>query len=224
MPLSKIIDTINHKMRTLNQRGTMNPLLIPLILTVILFIGTCVSTFVYYSRYIDQKDNVDAKIASAVELAESEQKTKLEAEFREKEKLPNKTYTSPALYGSVKLTYPKTWSSFVDDNGNSLEYYAHPDVVPSKGVNFALRMSVSEKAFATEVKRYEQLVKNGDLTAQSIAVAGTTGTRFDGLLKKDQEGILVMFPLRDTTLKVWTENKDYKGDFESVLKLLTFVP
>lgn len=211
-------------MRKMNQQGIMNPLLIPLILTGLLFLGTTVTSYIYYTKYIDQKDNVDAKTESAVELAESEQKTKLEAEFREKEKLPNKTYTTPSIYGSVKLTYPKTWSGFVSDNGNALEYYAHPDVVPSANVNYALRMTVSEKAFATETKRYEALVKKGDLAAQSISVSGTTGTRFDGLLKKDQEGILVMFPLRDTTLKVWTENKDYKGDFESILKLLTFVP
>lgn len=211
-------------MRHMNQKGVMNPLLVPLILAVVFVIGTSVGMFMYYSKYIDQKDNVDAKIESAVELAESEQKTKLEAEFREKEKLPNKTYTTPAIYGSVKLTYPKTWSGFVSDSGSTLEYYSHPDVVPSKNVNYALRMTVSEKAFATEIKRYEALVKKGDLTAQSISVSGTTGTRFDGLLKQDQEGILVMFPLRDTTLKVWTENKDYKGDFENILKLLTFVP
>ncbi|MCA9309196.1 hypothetical protein KC973_02370 [Candidatus Saccharibacteria bacterium] len=208
----------------MNQRGIMNPLLIPLILAGLLCIGMSVATYLYYTKFVDQRDNVDAKIERAVDLATTDQKTKLETEFREKEKLPNKTYTTPSIYGSVKLTFPKTWSSFVNDSGSTLDYYAHPDVVPSKGVNYALRMSVSEKQFATEAKRYEQLVKRGDLTAQSITVAGTTGTRFDGLLKKDQEGILVMFPLRDTTLKVWTENKDYKGDFESILKLLTFVP
>ncbi|MBP9738299.1 hypothetical protein KBD20_01280 [Candidatus Saccharibacteria bacterium] len=211
-------------MNKLNQKGGISPLLIPLILSLLVVIGVSVAAFIYYGKYVDQRDNVDAKVETAVEIAESEQKTKLEAEFTEKEKVPNRTYTSPSVYGTVKLVFPKTWSGYVVDSGSSLDYVGHPEYVPSKGINYALRMNVSDKKFANEVKSYEALVKKGDLKAVSITVSGTTGTRLDGLLKKDQEGTLVLFPLRDKTLKVWTENKDYKADFENVLKNLTFVP
>lgn len=211
-------------MLKLNQKGVLNPLLIPLILAVLVMIGTSVTTYMYYTNFVDQRDNVNAKISSAVELAETKQREELELEFDEKEKLPNKSYTSPTIYGSVKLTFPKTWSSFVTDSGTSLDYFGHPNFVPSKNVNYALRMNISDRDFANEVKTYEAKVKKGELKASSITVSETTGTRLDGLLKKDQDGILVLFPLRDKVLKVWTENKDFKADFENVLKTLTFEP
>lgn len=211
-------------MRKLNQNGLINPLLIPLILVALVMVGTCVTTYMYYSKYADQRDNVSKKVTSAVELAQMEQKKKLDSDYAEKDKIPYKTYTTPSVYGSVKLTFPKTYSSFVNDTGSSLDFYAHPNYVASKGVNYALRMSVADKVFSSEMKTYEGVVKKGDLKASSISVAGVTGTRLDGLLKKDQTGIIAVFPLRDKVLKVWTENLDYKADFEQTLKTLTFSP
>jgi len=211
-------------MLKVNQKGVINPLVIPLVLSVIAVIGLGVMSFIYYGNYIDQRDNVDKKVASAVEEAEFNQKKKLEAEFIQREKIPNDSYTTPSIYGSVKLTYPKTWSSFVTDSGSTLDYYAHPAYVPAKGVNYALRMNIASKDFASEVKSLEQKVKRGDLKAVSITVAGVTGTRLDGILKKDQVGTIVLFPLRDKTLRIWTENPDYAADFENVLKLLSFSP
>ncbi len=208
----------------LNNKGLINPLLIPLVLSVLVVVGFGISTYVYYTNFVDQRDNVDQKIDSAVQVAETEQREKLDKEFAEREKIPNKTYTTPSIYGSVKLTFPKTWSSFVNDTGNTIDYYGHPEYVPSKGVNYALRLNVSTKKFATEIKSFDAAVKKGELKAVSITVSGTTGTRLDGLLKKDQQGSMVIFPLRDKTLKVWTENKDFAADYEAVLKQLTFVP
>lgn len=211
-------------MRKLNQRGLINPLLIPLVISVLALIGVSVIAFMYYGNYVDQRDNVNQKISDAVEVANAKQKKELDAQFAEQEKLPNKVYTSPEIYGSVKLSYPKTWGAFVSDTGSSMDFYAHPNFVPSKGVNYALRMSVTDRTFAKEVQAYDAKVKKGDLTAVSITVSKTTGTRLDGLLQTDQAGSLVMFPLRDKTLKIWTENKDYQGDFENTLKNLSFVP
>ena len=86
-------------------------------------------------------------------------------------------------------------------------------------------MSVSNRNFADENKTYEPLIKKGDLKTKSVQVSGVTGTRLDGFFKKDQEGSMVIFPLRDKTLRVWTESKEFRGDFDNiVLKNLTFVP
>lgn len=211
-------------MRKLNQRGLINPLVIPLVLSVLALIGVSVVAFMYYGNYVDQRDNVNQKITDAVEVANAKQKKELQAEFVEKEKEPNKVYTSPEIYGSVKLSYPKTWGAFVSESGSGIEFYAHPNYVPAKGVNYALRMSVTDRNFAKEVKTYDQSVKKGELTAVSITTSKTTGTRLDGLLKKDQAGTIAIFPLRDKTLRVWTENRDYQGDYENTLKNLSFVP
>ncbi len=213
-------------MHKLNQKGALDPLVIPLVLSVVFLIVAGGVAVTYYSKYIEQKDQNRPIIEAAVTKAEEAQKEKLEAEFVEREKVPTKNYTSPAEFGSVKLNFPKTWSSMVSMGKTSdIEYYGHPNYVPASNVNYALRMSVVKKAFAAEIKAYDSQVKKGDLKATAVQISGVTGTRLDGFLEKDQEGSMVVFPLRDKTLKVWTESKEFKGDFDNiVLKNLTFVP
>jgi len=210
----------------LNQEGILNPLVIPLIISIIVLVVASVMAVVYYGKFVDQRDNNQPVIDSAVNQAEASQKKKLEDDFAEREKLPTKTFTSPTELGSVKITYPKTWSTYVISQGDGqINYYGHPNYVPSQGVNYALRMSVTNQDFAKQNKAFEPLIKKGDLKSSSVQVSGIVGVRLDGFFKKDQEGSLVMFPLRDKTLEVWTESKDFRGDFDNiVLKNLTFVP
>ena len=99
----------------LNTKGLINPLIIPLALSMLVMIGFAVSTYIYYTNFVDQRDNVDKKISSAVSEAETVQREKLDKEFAEREKIPNVIYTTPSIYGSVKLTFPKTWSKYVED-------------------------------------------------------------------------------------------------------------
>lgn len=210
---------------SLNQKGVLNPLVIPLVIAVVILFGTSVTAFLYYSKFIEQRDNNQPLIEDAVTAAEEKQKTELEAQFVEREKQPTKSYTSPSELGSVTLNYPKTWSSYVDRNGTTLNYYGHPNYVPSSGVNYALRMTITTKAFATELKTYDNDVKKGDLKASAVTASGVTGTRLDGLLEKDKQGSMVLFPLRDKVLKIWTESNDFRSDFDNIIvKNLTFVP
>lgn len=213
-------------MRKLNQQGILNPLVIPLVISGIVLIVASVMAVVYYGKYADQRDNNQIVTDAAVKEAEAAQKKKLDADFSEREKLPTRSYTSPTELGSVKLTYPKTWSVYVDLGNNAeINFYAHPNYVPANNVNYALRMSVENKAFADIMKTYESPLKKGDLKATSVQASGVKGSRLDGFLKKDQEGSMVVFPLRDKTLKVWTENVEFRGDFDKiVLAALTFVP
>ncbi len=68
-------------------------------------------------------------------------------------------------------------------------------------------------------------MKKGDLRATAVQASGATGTRLDGLLEPDREGSMVIFPLRDKTLKISTESKEFEDDFNNiVLQRLTFVP
>lgn len=203
-----------------------NMLIIPLIVIGITMIVATVFAVMYYGKYNEQRDHNQPIIDAAVKEAEEVQKAALEDDFAEREKLPTVTYTSPSELGSVKISMPKTWSQYVEVGKNrEIEFYAHPHYVPSDGVNYALRMSVTNRAYADEMKGYESAIKKGDLKSTSVQVAGVTGARLDGFLKKEQEGSIVIFPLRDKTLRVWTENVEFRGDFDNiVLKALTFVP
>lgn len=211
-------------MLKLNQKGLMNPLVIPLIFAVIATIAFGVMAFIYYGDYVEQRDDNAPIIASAVEEATTAQKQELEAEFVEREKEPNDTYTSPSEFGSIKLTYPKTWSAYVE-RSSTFDFYAHPAYVPSNNVNYALRASVENQEFSNVIRSYDSKVRQGDLKAGAVTISGVKGVRLDGFLENDQEGSMVIFPLRDKTLSVWTENKDFRGDFNNiVLKKLSFRP
>lgn len=203
-----------------------NVLIIPLIVISIVMIVATVFAVMYYGKYNEQRDHNQPIIDAAVKEAEEAQKAALEADFAEREKLPTRTYTSPAELGSVKLALPKNWSQYIEaSKSDEIEFYAHPNYVPSDGVNYALRMSVTNRAYANEMRGYESAIKKGDLKSSSVQAAGVTGARLDGFFKKDQEGTMVVFPLRDKTLRVWTESVDFRGDFDNiVLKSFTFSP
>lgn len=213
-------------MLKLNRAGLFNPLIIPVILLVVGFVTVSVLAAKFYGDFTTQRDNNQPLIEEAVEKAKEQQKTELTNDFVEREKEPNKTYTSPAELGSVRLQFPKTWSSYVvQGKGSDIDYFGHPNYVPASGVNYALRMSVVRKAFSVELKSYDAQVKKGELKATSVRVSGVTGSRLDGLLEKEKEGSMVIFPLRDKTLRVWTESKDYRSDFDNIiLKNLSFSP
>lgn len=214
-----------HKLKKLNQTGEFNFLILALILAIIGMIAALVMAFMYYGKFTDQRDKNQPVIDAAVEEAKEEQKTQLQAEFDEEYKKPNKSYSAPGQYGSVKVFYPKTWGSYVKETNTGLDFYAHPNFVPADGVNYALRMSVVSRQFANEMKTYDAKIKNGDLKASALTVSGVSGTRLDGTFERDQSGSMVIFPLRDKTLRVWTETNNFKGDFDNIaLKNLTFVP
>lgn len=214
-------------MKKLNQDGSINPFIIPFVLAALLAIGLGVTTIKYYGDFVDQRDRNQPKIEAAVERAESDQKKKLEAEFEEREKQPYKTFTAPSAFGSVRLTFPKTWSGYVVTGRGNEQYsfYAHPNFVPAEGAAYALRMTVVNRQFSEEVDNYDRQIERNELKTKSIRVSGVTGARLDGFLEKNLEGSMVIFPLRDKTLRIWTESTERRNDFDNiVVKNLSFVP
>lgn len=208
----------------------LNALLIPLVVVVVLFVGSAGATIYFYGKYKDASTNLDGQINAAVAEANAELTTQLEADFAERAKDPNEVYKAPAELGSVAVTYPKTWSSHVIEktgSGTVLNGYFHRGTVPdTRGDNkFALRLELVGKAYADEVEAYDKDVEDGTLKARAVTINGVKGVRFDGAIEKDISGAIVLLPLRDRTLKVWTENSDFLKDYnEIILPQLTFTP
>jgi hypothetical protein len=182
-----------------------------------------------YVSYIDQKDNVDAKVSKAVAVAEKEQADQLEAKFIEREKEPNRSFAGPSDFGSVSFKYPKTWSVYVDNSGTGTETfnaYLNPGTVPSlkdKASRYALRVSITGARYEDVLEQYKDEVEKGSLKS-SVTKSGTqTGTRFDGNFTKDIRGSSVVFKIRDKTLTVRTDADTFKEDFEAIIKTITFI-
>lgn len=212
----------------------MNGLLIPFVVAVLLLI-TFVGLFVWaLASMQDYKTNSDKKVATAVEVAKQQVSSAKDKEFIEKEKSPAEQYTGPAAYGTVHFEYPKKWSAYVDESSSVLPVngYFHPSFVPglNSGTAFALRVQVTNTKYAEELRQFDARVKAGKVTVKpyqpaNVKEASALGVRIDGEIDTNKQGSMVIFPLRDKTIKVSTEATQFVGDFDNfVLKSLTFVP
>lgn len=218
-----------------SQAGYVSGTLVALIVVSVLLVGSLAfGTWTFVSRQ-DYKNNSDKKAAAAADQRQAEVEKAAAAKFAEEEKKPLTSHKSPDQYGSIEVQYPKTWSAYVRENiaGNTpVDNYFHPHAVPAvdKDENaIGLRIQVVEEAYDRVVKSYENDVKNGKLAASPYAlpkVSNVVGTRFDGQIgRNNKQGSMVVLPLRNLTIKIWTESSNYLADFNNIiLPNLTFVP
>lgn len=220
-------------MKIKSQTGSINVLLIPLILAVVFFVSALGFGLWAYSSRQDYKNNADAKIDAAVQVAEKETATQKDNEFIEREKQPLKSYQGPASYGTVGVKYPKTWSAYVDETGKGetgVDAYFHPNVVPSTNsdANYALRIEVVDKPYSDELRAFDSVVKEGKAQAtpyRPVNVENIIGTQITGDIRNNKVGTLILLPLRDKTIKIWTEGDQFVSDFnDNILPNLKFVP
>jgi hypothetical protein len=206
--------------------------IITLILTILLLFGAIAFGLWAYMSMQDYKVNSDKKVAAAVVVANKKTSDEKDKEYVEKEKSPYKEYLGPATFGSVKIVYPKTWSAYIDEKNSSpyVDGFWHPNFVPSTatGTAYALRMQVLSSPYDQVIKAFDSKVKSGDVKLspyRAPLVPGVLGSRVDGQITKGQKDSMVIFPLRDKTLQVWTESDQFLGDFNNtVLANLTFSP
>jgi hypothetical protein len=201
-----------------------------------------VSSFAYwaYSGRQDYKDNSDKKVADAVSAAEKAQADKLNLQFAEESKNPNKAYVGPSAYGSITFNYPKTWSAYVDESSSAqpINGYFSPDKVPgaNSGAAFALRVELVNGSYSQLVHQYDSQAKQGKLKIAAYTppkmngVANAqVGAKVDGELVQTNSGPLtgsmVVLQVRDKVLKIYTLSNSYLADFNNiVLPTLTFIP
>lgn len=213
-------------MKRHNEAGMVHPLVLAVIVFAVLTVGLGGFSVWAYLNYQDQKNNVDAKVQAAVAAAKQEQTQADQATFAEEEKQPTRQIVGPVDLGQVTLSYPKTWSVYVDHNGggNSYEAYFYPLVVPplSSGTPYALRISIVNSQYDGVVGSFNESLKNGKLKSTPITVAGVDGIRLDGSFGS-QKGAMVLFKIRDKTLEVYTQSPNFQDDFDNiVLKSLAF--
>ena len=208
-----------------NQTGAINVLLLPVILLSILFLGAAGFGFWAFNSRQDYKNNSDAKVQAAVAVAQQQTSTAKDNEFANKEKQPLKTYNGPSAYGSVVLQYPKTWSGYVVQNdnggGTALDGYFYPGIVPSindQGKAFALRFQVVSRSYTDVLKEVQNLDKNMVITSYALPkVPSTVGVMAKGQIAQNKTGSMVVLPMRDKTLKIWTEGTDFQSDFDNLI-------
>lgn len=210
-----------------SMRGYINILLIPLLLVTLLLFGAGGFGYWAYSERQDYKNNVDQKIGAAVEQAKEQLTIQKEKEFTEREKSPLKTYTGPSAFGSLQVQYPKSWSGYVsvtNTSGTPVDGYFYPNVVPTtqgyNTVSFALRVQVQQQSYDNILQNYQAQLQEKTVTIKPFRmpkVSSIVGVRITGQIFPQKKGTLVILPMRDKTLEVWTEGSTFQKDFDNII-------
>ncbi len=218
------------------EHGDLNVLLIPVIILALLFVGVGSFAVWAYGSQQDYKNNVDAKVAIAVAANTKTVQAQDAKDYAEASKNPLVVYNGPDAYGSLKVSYPKTWSAYVDttDASRPVDAYFHPGYVPSTDskLTYNLRVQVNSQSYSSILNGLTSRISSGKITAAPYAlpkVPNIVGTILTGAVVPSQPnggtGTLVLLPLRSTTLEIWTESNDYLPDFNTyILPNLTFSP
>lgn len=203
-----------------------------IILSTLLLISVAFAIWAFMGM-MDYKNNSDKKSDVAVSKALTEQKAKLDLEYEEKAKSPFENYKASSEFGSLSLSYPKSWSLYVDSKASStassIEGYGHPDYVPglTSDTSFALRFQVTTRDYSVELKTFDGGIKTGAVKVSPYKlekVKEVLGAKVEGQINNKKSGVLYMFPLRDKTIKIWTESNSYVNDLDAIIANLTFVP
>lgn len=216
-----------------DQRGEINILLIPLILVTLLFIA--VGGFAYWAYNGRQhfKNDVDTIVTDNVNANTQKVQAADAAKYAEAAKNPFATYVGPEAYGAVHVVYPKTWSAYVDtsNQSNPVNGYFYPAVVPSINdpeSSFALRVQVVPTSYDSVVGQFKGQLQQGTVTVTPYAlpkVPDTVGVRIDGQITPTKRGSMIVLPVRDKTLKIWTEASPFTADFNNnILPNFSFSP
>lgn len=202
----------------------------------VLLIGSLAFGLWAFGKAQTYKSNSAKAAAAAAAAAKQAQSEIDQANFAQQLKAPYKSFIGPATYGSLKFSYPKDWSVYLDQSSSSdpVNGYFHPSIVPSIGGDtaYALRLEIKASSYDSVIGEYQSQVESGELKASVYVPAKLAksanvqrGTRFDGALTDNFKGALVAVPLRDQTILVYTQSTKYVPDFNNiVLPSLTFSP
>lgn len=208
-------------------------LIIALVVFIVASMGSSGFAFWAYAQMQDYKNNVDEKVAAAVDETRKTTEETKEKEFEERSKSPYKKYKGPATFGAVEITYPKTWAATVDEgnSGTPVNGYFHPDFVPGpkSATAFALRVEVLEQPYDRVLQSFDGDAKKGAVKVspyKAPRVQSVLGARVDGEIEKGMIGSAVLLPIRDKTIRIMTlSGQSFGKDFNDVvLKNLIFTP
>lgn len=220
-------------MKRLGERG--GSVVWVVLFTVVLLVAIGMTSFgvwAFGSRQ-EYKNNVDQKVTAAVTAAVQAEATKKDNEIAQAVKSPLKSYTGPTEYGSVSFQYPRTWSGLVSTSttsGTPLNGYFYPDILPAidATTQYALRLQVLDKPYDQVLATYNNSQKTGKVKVtvfRAAKVPSVLGSKLEGEVNVGEKDTLVLLPMRDKTLVIYTQSSVYLSDFtNTVLPSLTFSP
>jgi hypothetical protein len=217
------------------QSGAVSGLAISLVLSVILLLGAIGFGYWAFASRQDYKNNSDAKSAAAVKAAVAQEDIKKDKQFTEDYKKPLKTYEGPEAQGSLSISYPKTWSGYVDTTSGGDATFAgffHPGVVPSvndDNSKYALYVAILNQSYSSAVTSF----RNQNITDRPVTIKAyslpklpkVVGVKITGAISSQTDGTIIILPLRSQALEIETDGTQYLHDFNKyILPNFNFSP
>lgn len=221
-----------------NQDGAVNGVVISLVLTFVLLIGTIGFGAWAFSSRQDYKENSDTKVNLAVQNAVEANSAKKDKQFAEDAKKPLKAYNGPEALGSLVINFPKTWSGYVNAAGTTntstsgLDAYFAPGVVPpisDPNSVFALHVQVLNQAYPDVLKSFSSRQTEGKINISAYSLPKlpkVVGVKVTGQLSDEKPSVtIVVLPLRSQTLEIETDGTQYVSDYNTyILPNFSFSP
>ncbi len=171
-------------------------------------------------------ENLDSQVATARQDSAAKQK-KLDDEANVKaNESPYRTYTAEAVDGGFQLQIPKSWSLYAGHNSGStiqLDIAANPSIVnynlASGGISTqAFKLQLVRKSAQDVVKGFDEKIKKKEVTSSSLKVSGITATKLDGAIDDQRHnGSVIILTVRDKTMIITNEDKNYTSEFQQIL-------
>lgn len=203
-----------------DESGALNILLIPLIIAVLCFFTALGFGIWAYAERTDYKNNSDKKSEAAVAVATQKVSTEKDNEFLEKEKFPLDIYKAAAEFGSMEVSYPKTWSAYIATETDPVFIFSPKYVPAGDETAQALRITIEASPYNEAISGFDGQIQDGKLKATAYSlpkVPGVVGLKFDGELEEGKTASMVVLPLRDKTIKISSELPDRFNDFNNII-------
>ena len=218
-----------------DQRGAISLLsLFSTLITLLFIAAVCVSVVLYNGEH-KYKNDSDKLVATAVKAATAQQQTIDQNAFAIQSLKPLQPFIGPEAYGTVTVYYPKTYSAYImvnSSNSSPVNGYFEPGYIPdiTNPANvFALRLEVVASSYDQVLSPYTNQAQTGKVTISPYSlpkVPSVVGVKITGNIETNvSSGIMIVLPLRNTTLEVWTEASQYDNNFNTlILPNLSFSP
>jgi hypothetical protein len=219
----------------LNQYGQARVIVVLLVVSIILLVGSIVFGTWSYSNMNKYKNNADQLISTAVANAKSQQQVSDNKAFAIQEQKPLIRYVGPQAYGTISLYYPRNWNAYIDStgqNGAPISGYFYPGILPTVTdngkINFALRLRVENQPYSSIAQTFQSYIRSNlvSITPYSLPkLPSVVGIKVVGNIEGNVSGTMIILPMRTNTLEVWTEGSLYLSEFNTdILPNLSFSP
>lgn len=164
---------------------------------------------------------------------EIEKQAALEADRvkdEEEAKLPYRSYFAPQAYGNFEIKFPKNWNVYSLQNEGAtkqMDLRIHPDnvtVVTAQNGEYAFRLELIQQNIDKSKRNMEQRVKNKKVTLRDTSVSGIAGVRYEGEWADKRNGVMIIVPVRDKSLYLYTDGDKYRAEYEEILKQSKIIP